>query len=164
VVPRPVRTLRDYGRIGRDPLVVTIDLRQEGARDKLPHADPHHADQIELVAGDIRDPATADAVRRLVADRPNRFVIEDSAHVYETTRGSLDAFADLVPPGGFMVVEAGCVDIEELRISEDWPRGVLPALRDRLATDAGREFVVRRDLELYGMSCRPYGFLQRVRR
>jgi cephalosporin hydroxylase len=157
-----LRTLRDYGRIERDPLVVTIDLRQEGARDKLPHADPRYAEQIELVAGDICDPATADAVRQLVADRPNRFVIEDSAHVYETTRGSLDAFAGLVPPGGFMVIEDGCVDIDELRVSEDWPRGVLPALRDWLATEAGREFVVRRDLELYGVSCHPHGFLQRV--
>jgi cephalosporin hydroxylase len=82
-----LRTLRDYGRIERDPLVVTIDLRQEGARDK---------------------------------------------------------------------------HIDELRVSEDWPRGVLPALRDWLATEAGREFVVRRDLELYGVSCHPHGFLQRI--
>jgi cephalosporin hydroxylase len=88
--------------------------------------------------------------------------MEDSAHVYETTRGSLDAFAALVPAGGFMVIEDGCVDIDELRVSEDWPRGVLPALRDWLATEAGRQFVVRRDLELYGVSCHPYGFLQRV--
>jgi cephalosporin hydroxylase len=157
-----LRTLRDYGRIERDPLVISIDLRQEVAGDTLAQADPRYAEQIELVAGDIRDPGTAEAVRRLVADRPNRFVIEDSAHVYETTRASLDAFADLVAPGGFMVVEDGCVDIDELRASKDWPRGVLPALHDWLATKAGGQFVVRRDLELYGMSCHPEGFLQRV--
>jgi hypothetical protein len=39
---------------------------------------------------------------------------------------------------------------------------VLSALRDWLATEAGREFVVRRDLKLYGVSCHPHGFLQRV--
>jgi cephalosporin hydroxylase len=157
-----LRTLRDYGRIDRDPLVVTIDLVQDAARYELPQADPRYAEQIELVAGDVRDPATAEAVARLVADRPNRFVIEDSAHVYDTTRAALDAFASFVPPGGFLVVEDGCVDVEELRISDDWPRGVLPALHDWLATDEGRQFVVRRDLELYGMTCHPEGFLQRV--
>jgi cephalosporin hydroxylase len=101
-------------------------------------------------------------VRELVADRDRRFVIEDSAHVYATTRAALDEFAALVPVGGFMVVEDGCVDVEELRISEDWPRGVLPALDDWLASAPGRDFQVRRDLELYGVSCHPRGFLQRV--
>jgi cephalosporin hydroxylase len=89
-------------------------------------------------------------------------VIEDSAHVYATTRATLDAFSALVPVGGFMVVEDGCVDIDELRIRNDWPRGVLP-LDDWLATEAGQAFVTRRDLELYGVSCHPRGFLQRVR-
>jgi cephalosporin hydroxylase len=88
-------------------------------------------------------------------------VVEDSAHTYETTLASLEALADLVPVDGFMVVEDGCVDIDALRIAPDWPRGVLPALHDWLATEAGRAFAVRRDLELYGMACHPEGFLQR---
>jgi cephalosporin hydroxylase len=89
-------------------------------------------------------------------------VIEDSAHEYETTLAALTGFSDLVPPGGFFVVEDGCVDVEELRLSPDWPRGVLPALHDWLQTSAGQQFTVRRDLELYGVSCHPEGFLQRA--
>jgi hypothetical protein len=38
---------------------------------------------------------------------------------------------------------------------------VLPAVHDWLAMPAGEQFVVRRDLELYGVSCHPSGFLQR---
>ena len=89
-------------------------------------------------------------------------MIEDSAHVYETTYASLAGFARFVPPGGFFVVEDGCVDVDEMRLSPDWPRGVLPALHDWLGTPRGQGFRVRRDLELYGISCHPEGFLQRL--
>ena len=58
------------------------------------------------------------------------------------------------------VVYHGCVDDEDLRL-EGWPRGVLPAARDWLTTPDGQAFTVRRDLELYGVTCHPEGFLQR---
>jgi hypothetical protein len=74
---------------------------------------------------------------------------------------ALVGFAPFVPSGGFFVVEDGCVDIEHMWIHPDWPRGVLPALHDWLRTPEGREFTIRRDLELYGVSCHPEGFLQR---
>jgi cephalosporin hydroxylase len=154
-----LRTLQAYGRIERDPLVVSVDVDQADAAGLL--AAVGSGQQIRLVEGDVRDASTVAEVRRLIADRTNCFVVEDSAHTYETTLASLEAFADLVPVDGFMVVEDGCVDIEALRLAPDWPRGVLPALHDWLATEAGRAFAVRRDLELYGMACHPEGFLQR---
>ena len=157
-----LRTLRDYGRIGGDPLVISVDVVQDAARDKLTHADAGYAEQIRLVEADIRDPRTAGMIADLVADRPNRLVIEDSAHVYDTTRAALDVLAPLVPLDGFMVIEDGCVDVDQLRIDENWPRGVLPALHYWLGSDLGSQFVVRRDLELYGLTCHPEGFLQRV--
>jgi hypothetical protein len=39
---------------------------------------------------------------------------------------------------------------------------VLPALSDWLATEQGSAFTIRDDLELYGLSCHPSGFLQRA--
>ena len=89
-------------------------------------------------------------------------MIEDSAHEYDTTYAALERFSRFVPAGGFFVVEDGCVDVDALRLDEAWPRGVLPALHDWLATGQGRAFRVRRDLELYGVSCHPEGFLQRT--
>jgi cephalosporin hydroxylase len=157
-------TLQSYGRIEHAPLVVTIDTDQARARGALRAADPRYEEHITLVEGDVQDAATVAAVREHVGARTRCFVIEDSAHVYTTTRASLEAFGGLVPVGGFMVVEDGCVDVEELRINDDWPTGVLPALDDWLATEDGRRFVVRRDLELYGVSCHPRGFLQRASR
>jgi cephalosporin hydroxylase len=157
-----MRTLRDYGRISQQPLVVTIDVDQSYARRALNAADPQYSEQIALVEGDVRNEEVVAAVRNYASNRSGCFVVEDSAHDYGTTRASLEAFSELVPVGGFMVVEDGCVDIDELRITDDWPRGVLPALNDWLSTATGRAFVTRRDLELYGVSCHPRGFLQRV--
>ena len=150
-----------YGRIS-EPRVIGLDIDVAAARDAIAAADPRAQEVITLVAGDVRD---ADAAARVCAEVPagaRCLVIEDSAHVYDTTFAALSHFAHLVPRHGYFVVEDGCVDVEEMRLSVDWPRGVLPAIDDWLATEAGREFTVRRDLERYGLSCHPRGFLQRT--
>lgn len=153
-----LRTLQRYGLIDQ-PRVVTLDIDQSLARREIPRADPDYESGIHILEGDVRDPAITEAVRELVGQRC--FIVEDSAHEYDTTYAALSAFAELVPTGGYFIVEDGSVDIEALRVMDDWPRGVLPALRDWLATPPGREFCVRRDLELYGITSHPYGFLQR---
>jgi len=153
-----LRTLQNYGLID-DLRVVTLDINQSDARRELPRVDPGYEATIHVLEGDVRDAAVADQVRELVGKRC--LIIEDSAHEYDTTYAALTTFAGLVPPGGYFIVEDGSVDIEALRLSDDWPRGVLPALRDWLQTPDGRDFCVRRDLELYGVTSHPYGFLQR---
>lgn len=156
-----LRMLRAYGRIDREPRVISLDIDQSQARDLVPRVDADYEREITFVEGDVCTQAAVDAVGRLIAPGARCFVIEDSAHTYETTAAALRGFARFVPPGGFLVVEDGCVDIEAMRIADYWPRGVLPALDEWLASPAGAEFVVRRDLELYGVSCHPRGFLQR---
>jgi cephalosporin hydroxylase len=140
--------------------VIGVELHDEAARGNIERADPSW-DNILLLQGDVCDPDLATRVREVVPKGANCLVIEDTAHVYDTTRAALEGFASFVPPGGFFVVEDGCVDDEELRF-DGWPRGVLPAVRDWLATPAGQAFGVRRDLELYGVTCHPSGFLQRA--
>jgi cephalosporin hydroxylase len=140
--------------------VISLDRDQSLARVHLARADPGYADGIHLIEGDVRDRLITAEVRALV--KPNCLVIEDSAHEYATTLAALEGFADLVAVGGYFVVEDGCVDVEELRIDPSWPRGVLPALTDWLVTPAGQRFVVRDDLQIYGLTSHPGGFLQRV--
>ena len=53
------------------------------------------------------------------------------------------------------------MDVEQLRIDDDWPRGVL-ATEEWLQEDEGRAFEVRRDLERYGVTCHLSGFLRRI--
>jgi cephalosporin hydroxylase len=156
-----LRTLAAYGRIAT-PRVIAIEIEIDLLRRTLEGSHPDRLDGIELVGGDVTDPELPSRVDELLRPGDRCIVIEDSAHVYETTMAALTGFSHLVPPGGFFVVEDGCVDVEELRISDDWPRGVLPAVRDWLATPAGGEFAVRADLEVYGITCHPSGYLQRA--
>lgn len=156
-----LRALASYGRVSA-PRVISVDVDVQAAARSLAAVDPTYAETITLVEGDVLDRRLSRKVARLVPRGARCLVIEDSAHVYETTRAALDGFARFIPPGGFFIVEDGCVDVEEMRLDPSWPRGVLPAIDDWLLTKAGTEFRVRRDLELYGISCHPGGFLQRA--
>jgi cephalosporin hydroxylase len=156
-----LRTLAGYGAI-EAPLVISVDIGAEGARAHLDAADPAWEREIRLLAGDVRDPSLPVQVAELLPPGARCLVVEDSAHRYDTTLAALEGFARFVAPGGFFVVEDGCVDIEEMRLDGSWPRGVLPAIADWLASSAGSGFRVRRDLEIYGVTCHPGGFLQRV--
>jgi cephalosporin hydroxylase len=156
-----LHALARYGR-ARDPLVITIDIDGDLARENLDVADPTWREEIVFLEADIRDPAVPRRVDELLAGRRDVFVVEDSAHTYDTTIASLTGLAHLVPPEGFFVVEDGHVDVDAMRLDPAWPRGVLPALHDWLETEQGSVFAVRRDLELYGYSGHPEGFLQRT--
>ena len=153
--------LERYGRIDRPPLVISVDVTHELAREALERADPHFEESIRLVEADVRDPAASERVERLVPDGARCLVIEDSAHEYDTTLAALERFSRFVPSRGYFIVEDGCVDVEALRLDESWPRGVLPALHEWLRSPAGQDFACRRDLELYGLTCHPWGILQR---
>jgi cephalosporin hydroxylase len=155
--------LGDLVRYGgaSDPLVVSVDIDVAEARAGLDRVDPAWRERIVLIEGDVTSPDVAAAVHSALDGRTNCLLVEDSAHVYETTRAALDLYSDLVPPGGYVVVEDGIVDVDELRLLDDWPRGVLPAVADFLATPAGAEFRRPPDLELYGITCHPGGYLQR---
>jgi cephalosporin hydroxylase len=155
-----LRVLASYGRI-RAPRVIGVDLDISKAHAHLSEIDPGYRDQILLIEGDLLDPALVERVRDCIPQGASCLVIEDSAHTHGTTLGALRGFASLVKPGGFFVVEDGSVDIEEMRLHPDWPRGVLAAIQEWLSTPEGRCFRQRRDLELYGVSCHPGGFLQR---
>ena len=156
-----LRTLHGYRRIP-SYRAIGVDVDLAAARTNLERLDPAWTDTMELVEGDVLDPELPARVRALVPPGTPCLVVEDSLHAYDTTSAALRGFAALVQPGGYFVAEDGCVDIEELRLSEDWPRGVIPAVRDWLETDEGRRFELRRDLEVYGISCHPHGFLQRT--
>lgn len=138
-----------------------MDVDLTAARDRLAAADADHGRDIVLLEGSVTDPGLPARVAEHVPAGSRCLVVEDTAHTHETTLASLQGFAEFVPLKGFFVVEDGCVDVDALRVSEDWPRGVLPAVGEWLA-GAGGSFRVRSDLELYGVTCHPGGFLQRV--
>ena len=88
-------------------------------------------------------------------------LISPTAVFQYPTIAALSGFARFVAPGGYLVVEDGVVDVEDLRLLPDWPRGVHRAIDEFLSGDRGREFVRRADLEPYGLTSHPGGYLQR---
>jgi cephalosporin hydroxylase len=157
-----MRALASYGRTAR-ARVVGVEIDAGAAREHLSRADPDWERDITLIEADVADPETPERVAAAVEPGSRCLVIEDTAHTYETTIASLRGFSRFVPEHGFFVVEDGTVDQEELRLEPRWPRGVLRAIDEWLATEDGRDFTVRRDFEMYGLSNHPSGFLQRTR-
>ncbi|CAN5273687.1 CmcI family methyltransferase [soil metagenome] len=148
-----------HGRI-RDPIVISVDRRQKAARAAMARVGTS-ASSVKLIEGDVLDPQLPAVVAEYIPDGATCFVVEDTAHEFDTTLAALRGFSRFVEPGGYFVAEDGCVDVEEMRADPTWPRGVLPAIDEFLASPEGEPFEVRRDLERYGMSCHVGGFLQR---
>jgi len=157
-----LRTLVSYGLIP-DFRVITLDLEAERARPFLDRADPSWEESISLVSADVCDASLPARIAESVGPDARCLVIEDSAHVYDTTIAALKGFSRFVHPGGYLIVEDGYVDVESMRLKRN-PRGVRPAVSDWLASPAGADFSMRRDLELYGVTCFPQGVLQRRER
>lgn len=154
-----LRALATYGG-GFEAAVIGIDIDPGPARENLAAADPSYEAEITILEGDVRDPELAARVAAEVAGR-SCLVIEDGAHEYDTTLAALDNYAALVPAGGYFVVEDGVVDDEALRLLDNWPRGVVPAIDEWLASPAGADFEQLRELEIYAITSHPYGFLRR---
>src|SRR6266508_341685 len=78
-----LRTLAGYLEVGR-PLVISIDLSIDQAREDLGAADPNYEETITLLEGDVTDPDLPRKVEELLPDGARCLVTEDSAHDFET--------------------------------------------------------------------------------
>lgn len=151
---------------GRRRHLIGLDLAVETARcnlrEQLASDDPRDP-VLHLHQCDLTDPDQVQATKQeisSVCSGSKLLMIEDSGHTEATTRSSLAAFSDLVPIGGWLVVEDTCVDLEALRQEQTWPRGALTALQEFL--DNHSNFDVSSINHRYGITCHPYGFLQRT--
>src|SRR5262249_34019771 len=79
-------------------------------------------DRITLVEGDSISTATIDRVKALVKPDERVFLVLDSKHTRDHVLGELSAYADLVSPGSYAVVEDGIMErlVGAPRAGEDW--------------------------------------------
>jgi cephalosporin hydroxylase len=134
--------------------VIGVDINTNDARQNI----PSHLN-VTIIDGDLTNPDIIKAVHDAVGGR-RAMVIEDAAHDYACTSSALKNYWDLVPVGGWFIVEDGIVDIEPLRQFSWYPRGVLPAVEEFMETDEGKKFA-RHWLAPYGITSHPGGWLQR---
>ena len=130
-----LRTLHAYGALGRAAARGRGRRRPRRSAPQRRAARPGVGGVDLLRRGRRLRPRRARGVGACFAPGAVCMVIEDSAHVYATTKAALELYADLIPPGGFFVVEDGCVDVPWMRIKPDWPRG-RPAGAGRVARHA----------------------------
>jgi len=117
---------------------------------------PDLPEDIRYIEADVLDPQLPGLIEGVLPEDARPFIVEDTAHTYETTTAALNGFHHLVPPGGYLVIEDGVVDIDELRINEDWPRGVQKAIADWLPSHPR----FTQTASPYVVTCHPGGFLR----
>lgn len=131
--------------------VITIDLYPKPSR-------PHHT-LIEYVNGSSVDPQVVAQVKAAAAAHQNIMVILDSNHTKEHVLGELEAYHDLVPVGGYLIVEDGFLGGHPSH--EEYGPGPMEAVDAFLATNDS--FVIDRSKERLLFTLNPRGFLLRVK-
>jgi cephalosporin hydroxylase len=132
--------------------VITIDI------EKLTDLEHH---RIEFIVGSSTDSATVDAVKRRIDDlKPDKImVLLDSDHAGPHVLRELELYAPLVPVGGYVYVQDGCID--ELGYMRPERPGPLWATRQFVASDNRFEIDEARSTR-YLYSHSPSGWLRRV--
>lgn len=133
--------------------VVTIDIKDDGV---LPHA------RIDYLYGSSTSPEIVRAVKGKCEEyQPTELlVLLDSSHAAAHVLDELRTFADLVPVGGYLIVQDGLID--ELPMFWEQRPGPLVAIRTFLAEDSRFEVDEERSAK-YFYHHSPSGCLRRVR-
>lgn len=133
--------------------VVSVDLVAEPT-DAPPR--PKHP-LIDYVTGSSTDPAVVDHVWSLIAGRP-AMVLLDSDHRRDNVLAEMRAYAGLVPVGGYMIVEDGCVNGNP--VFPEYGPGPTEAMEAFFAEND--EFRVDESREKFMLTQNPCGYLRRV--
>ena len=136
--------------LGRDAEVISVDI---AAVKTIPHP------RITYVSGSSTDPDVFGEVAARAKDKSHVLVILDSDHRAEHVLEELGLYSQLVPLGGYVHVQDGCVD--ELPVYRGHFPGPAVAARSFLA----RTPSFARDVDIerrYLVTTHPYGWLKRV--
>lgn len=105
-----LETMAKYGNRSKGFHVFSIDRDISSAQKNISALDPSYQETITLLQGDVQSIQTAETLERLLPKNARCLVVEDTAHIYDTTFGALKNFSKFVPKDGFFVVEDGYLD------------------------------------------------------
>ncbi len=129
--------------------VVTIDVEERPGR-------PEHP-RITYLAGRSTDEAVLGRVGTLIPPGGTVLVILDSDHSAENVKAELVAYAPMVTPGSYLIVEDTCIRHPVL---PTFPPGPMEAVDAFLA--GNRDFVIDESREKFMVTFNPSGYLRRV--
>jgi cephalosporin hydroxylase len=132
--------------------VITIDVEDL--------AEVEHP-RIDFVIGSSVEPAVVERVKARVAElgSTRTLVLLDSDHAGEHVLRELELYGELVPVGGFIFAQDGCID--ELRLMRSGRPGPLWAIRRFVRADPRFEIDEERS-NRYLYTASPSGWLRRV--
>lgn len=130
--------------------IITIDINTEPVR-------PVHP-RITYVAGSSTDPAIVAQVKAKINGRKNVMVILDSDHSRDHVLGEMRAYHELIPVGGYLIVED--TNINGHPVYKSFGPGPMEAVNDFLAEN--KNFVIDRSQEKFYLTFNPRGYLKRV--
>jgi cephalosporin hydroxylase len=136
--------------IGLPAMVIGVDLYPE---DNL----PSHP-RIQYLSGSSIDPSIIEQVKHLAVGNHRILVDLDSNHTKDHVLAEMEAYAPLVSTGSYMIVED--TDINGHPVLPEWGDGPFEAVQQFLITHP--EFIADRDLEKYGVTFQPGGYLLRT--
>ena len=129
--------------------VVTIDVQRLPGR-------PEHP-RIDYLLGSSVDPAIVERVGALAAAGGPVLVVLDSDHARDHVLAELRAYADLVTPGSYLIVED--TNVNGHPVLPHWGPGPTEAVAEFLAERA--DFAVDRTRERLLLTMNPGGYLRR---
>ena len=130
--------------------IVTIDIAPV-------EPEPPAHERITYITASSTAPATLDAVRHRAGDLQKVWVILDSDHSAGHVRGELDLYADIVTPGGYLIVED--TNVNGHPAAPEHGPGPAEAVQAWLAT--GPPFDPDPSCERFLVTLNPGGFLRR---
>jgi cephalosporin hydroxylase len=135
--------------------VITIDIENESAEARVL---PISRRRVDYLIGSSTAPEIVEEVRRRVAGK-RVLVILDSMHNMHHVLDELRAYAPMVPPGSYIVVQDTAMNGHPT--APDYGPGPYEAVETFLAETG--DFVADRSRERLMMTNNPMGFLKRVR-
>lgn len=135
----------------RNGRIFTIDIDPEPSR-------PKHK-RVRYLLGSSTDAAVVDSVRRRIKPKDRVLAILDSDHSKEHVTNELYAYAPLVTPGSYLIVED--TNINGHPVNPEFGPGPMEAVHEFLLENS--DFEIDRSREKFLMGFNPGGWLRRVR-
>jgi len=136
-----------FDLLGTDGRVITVDITRQEI--------PEHP-RIEYIVGSSTDPEIVRHIRKSIAPSEKVMITLDSSHATDHVLDELAAYADLVTPGNYLVVEDTHLSGHPVEFDEGDPWS---AVEEFLSRD--KRFERDRSRERHGMTFNPGGWLRR---
>lgn len=130
--------------------IISIDIEASNTR-------PAH-DRIEYITSSSTAPEIVKNMQARLRDKKTLIVL-DSDHTRDHVFAEMQAYADMVSIGSFMIVEDSNINGHPVR--EDFGPGPMEAIEDFLKIDD--RFVIDESKEKFLMTQNPRGYLKRVK-